>query len=51
MMEERLRFLEIDQNVIEEIRHAKQFLEPEIGQILEQFYLHILDEPQQYPRW
>jgi len=46
MMEERLRFLEIDQNVIKEIRHAKQFLEPEIGRILEQFYLHILDEPQ-----
>ena len=46
MMEERLRFLEIDQNVIEEIRHAKQFLEPEIGRILEQFYSHILDEPQ-----
>ena len=46
MMEERLRFLEIDQNVIEEIRHAKRFLEPEIGRILEQFYSHILDEPQ-----
>ena len=46
MMEERLRFLEIDKAVIEELRTAKQFLEPEIGGILERFYSHILDEPQ-----
>ena len=46
MMEERLRFLQIDQDVIEELRDAKQFLEPEIGRILERFYSHILDEPQ-----
>ncbi|MGB5331433.1 MAG: protoglobin domain-containing protein [Woeseiaceae bacterium] len=46
MMEERLRFLQIDQDVIEELRAAKQFLEPEIGRILERFYSHILDEPQ-----
>ena len=46
MMEERLRFLQIDQDVLEELRGAKQFLEPEIGRILERFYSHILDEPQ-----
>lgn len=46
MMEERLRFLEIDQDVIEELRNAQQFLEPEIGGILDGFYSHILDEPQ-----
>ena len=46
MMEERLRFLQIDQDVIEELRNAKPFLEPEIDRILEQFYSHILDEPQ-----
>ena len=46
MMEERLRFLQIDQDVIEELRDAKQFLEPEIGRILERFYSHVLEEPQ-----
>ena len=43
---ERLRFLEIDQDVIEELHNAKQFLEPELDRMLEEFYSHILDEPQ-----
>ena len=46
MIEERLRFLEIDQKVIEELHNAKQFLEPELDRMLEDFYSHLLDEPQ-----
>ena len=46
MIEERLRFLEIDQEVIEELHNAKQFLEPELDRMLEEFYSHLLDEPQ-----
>ena len=46
MIEERLRFLKIDQDVIEELRNAKRLLEPELDRMLENFYSHILDEPQ-----
>lgn len=46
MIEERLRFLEIDQDVIEELRNAKQLIEPELDRMLEEFYAHLLDEPQ-----
>lgn len=46
MIEERLRFLDIDQDVIKELRNAKLILEPEMDQMLEKFYSHILDEPQ-----
>lgn len=44
MIEERLQFLKIDQDVIEELRNAKGFLEPELDRMLESFYSHILDE-------
>jgi hypothetical protein len=46
MIEERLRFLEIDQEVIKELSIAKQLIEPELDQILQKFYSHLLDEPQ-----
>jgi len=46
MIEERLRFLEIDQEVIEELRNAKQLLKPELDRMLGEFYSHLLDEPQ-----
>ncbi len=46
IIDERLRFLEIDQDVIEELHNAKQILEPEIDWMLEQFYAHILEQPQ-----
>jgi uncharacterized protein YoxC len=46
MIEERLRFLEIDQEVIKELHNARQFLEPELDRMLEEFYSHLLDEPQ-----
>jgi len=46
MIEERLRFLEIDREVIGELLNARQYLEPELDRMLEQFYSHILNEPQ-----
>ena len=46
IIEERLRFLEIDQDVTNELRNAKQILEPEMDRMLDQFYSHILSEPQ-----
>ncbi|MDH3275463.1 MAG: protoglobin domain-containing protein [Gammaproteobacteria bacterium] len=46
MIEERLRFLEIDQDVTKELRNVKQILEPEMDRMLDEFYSHILDEPQ-----
>ncbi|MDX2411409.1 MAG: protoglobin domain-containing protein [Woeseiaceae bacterium] len=45
MIEERLRFLEIDQDVVEELNNARQILEPELDRMLEQFYAHLLAEP------
>ena len=46
MIEERLRFLEIDQDVTKELRNVRQILEPEMDRMLDEFYSHILDEPQ-----
>jgi len=45
IIEERLRFLEIDQDVIEELHNAKQLIEPELDWMLGEFYSHILDQP------
>lgn len=46
MNEQRLRFLEIDQTVIENLRKASEILEPEFDQMLDAFYARIADEPQ-----
>lgn len=45
MMEERLRFLNIDHNDISELRNAKDILEPAMDEMLDRFYAHILREP------
>ena len=45
LIEERLRFLNIDGIVIERLRTAKKILEPEIDEMLERFYAQILAEP------
>jgi len=45
LLRERLRFLEIDQDVVENLRAAGQLLEPELDDMLDRFYSHILDEP------
>lgn len=45
LMEDRLRFLNIDQNTISELRKAKKILEPGIDEMLDNFYSHILQVP------
>lgn len=46
MIEDRLRFLEIDDEVITELQGAKQLIEPELDRMLGEFYTHILNEPE-----
>ncbi len=45
MIEERLRFMQIDPAVIEELRNARRLLEPELDRMLDEFYSHLLNEP------
>ena len=46
MIEERLRFLNIDHNALSELRNAKDILEPAMDEMLDRFYSHILGEPE-----
>lgn len=46
LIEDRLRFLEIDEHDIVELQRARQYLEPEIDRMLERFYAHILSYPE-----
>jgi len=46
MNEQRLRFLDIDQAVIENLRKAREILEPEFDRMLDAFYARVSDEPQ-----
>ncbi|HSN51552.1 MAG TPA: protoglobin domain-containing protein [Woeseiaceae bacterium] len=46
LIEDRLRFLEIDEHDIVELQQARQYLEPEMDQMLERFYAHILSYPE-----
>ena len=45
MMADRLRFLNIDQNALSELREARDILEPAMDEMLDRFYLHLLREP------
>lgn len=45
LIEERIRFLEIDNGVIRELEQARRFIEPEMDGMLEQFYSRILEDP------
>lgn len=45
LMEARLRFLNIDRNVLSELRNAKDILEPAMDDMLDRFYSHLLKEP------
>jgi len=45
MMEERLRFLNIDQNTLSDLQNARDILETEMDDMLDRFYSHILQEP------
>jgi hypothetical protein len=46
LVEDRLRFLEIDEHDIVELQQARQYLEPEMDRMLERFYEHILSYPE-----
>lgn len=49
LMEERLRFLSIDDKTIKQIHQAKDILEPAMDEVLDNLYSHILDEPELQP--
>jgi hypothetical protein len=49
IMEERLRFLSIDDKTMQQIRQAKSILEPAMDEVLDNLYSHILDEPELKP--
>ena len=44
LVEDRLRFLEIDKEVLEELKRARQYIEPEIDNMLAGFYALILQD-------
>ena len=44
LVEDRLRFLEIDQEVLAELKRARQYIEPEIDNMLAGFYALILQD-------
>ena len=45
IMEERLRLLNIDRDVVSELRKAKDILEPAMDEMLDRFYSYIRSEP------
>lgn len=46
LIEERLRYLGVDEVVIDDLLHAREILEPKLDQMLDAFYARIMDEPQ-----
>lgn len=46
LIEDRLRFIEMDESDIVELQQARQYIEPEIDNMLERFYEHILAYPE-----
>ena len=46
LIEDRLRFMEIGDNDIVELQQARKYIEPEIDNMLERFYEHILAYPE-----
>jgi hypothetical protein len=46
LIDQRLRFLEIDDAVIDELSKARKILEPELDRMLDSFYAHVSEEPQ-----
>jgi Protoglobin len=45
-MEEHLQYLELDQDLIFELRKVKDILEPDMEEVLDNLYAHLLDEPE-----
>lgn len=46
LIEDRLRFIEIDESDIVELQQAREYIEPEIDNMLDRFYEHILAYPE-----
>lgn len=46
LIEDRLRFIELDEHDIVELQQARQYIEPEIDAMLERFYKHVLSYPE-----
>lgn len=46
LIEDRLRFIEMDEHDMLELQQARQYIEPEIDAMLERFYEHILSYPE-----
>jgi len=44
LVEDRLRFLEVDQRVVAELQRARQYIEPEIDDMLARFYQYMMAE-------
>jgi methyl-accepting chemotaxis protein len=44
-IEDRLELLEIDADVVSELRRARRYIEPELETMLERFYAHIMSTP------
>ena len=45
-IEQRLRYLGIDDVVIDDLLSAREILEPKLDQMLDSFYARIMDEPE-----
>ncbi len=46
LIEDRLRFIEIKESDIVELQQAREYIEPDIDNMLERFYAHILSYPE-----
>ncbi|MEJ2129945.1 MAG: protoglobin domain-containing protein [Woeseiaceae bacterium] len=46
LIEDRLRFIEIEESDIVELQQAREYIEPHIDDMLERFYTHILSYPE-----
>jgi len=46
LIEDRLRFIEIDESDIVELQQARQYIAPQIDSMLDRFYEHILSYPE-----
>lgn len=46
LIEDRLRFIEMDEQDFVELQQARQYIEPEIDAMLERFYEHVLSYPE-----
>jgi hypothetical protein len=46
LIEDRLRFIEIEESDIVELKQAREYIEPHIDGMLERFYTHILSYPE-----